>query len=406
MALWASQAANTVLPWITFPYLTRVLGPEHWGLIGWSREFMRYFTIVTLYGFDLSATRQVALNRDDPEKLSRIYSAVMYARILLAAGCLVVVLTTVLLTPTMRPHLLLFMIVFIDVVAYAAFPQWLFQGIEKMGVVSAREVGARLIGLLPTFLLVRSSGDYQYAALVQTGSWALAAFAGLALKGRYCSARFVKVSWADIFEQYRQGWPVFLSIAAIYFYGTTDRFILRFLAGDKAVGLLAVAQRIVDAADGVVLAVSMALFPHISNLAEKRRGEAVAVLERAIRLAAIPSGLITAGILLLAPYGVHLLSGTQYAESVPLLRILSPFPLILAFGSIYATQFMLGLGYKNEWTRLVLETAAVNFVFLIVLLQVLEPARAVAATTTLAELWLAVRAWQFYRKRRFDGAVT
>jgi PST family polysaccharide transporter len=404
IALYGSQAANNILPWITFPYLTRVLGPEKWGLIGWSQEFIRYFIVISSFGFDLTATRQVAIHRDDPEKLSRIFSAVMIARALLAAGCFVAMLLIVEATPAMRPHLVLFMIAYLNVLGNVLFPQWLFQGLEKMGVVTAREIGTRLVGLLPTFLLVHGPQDYLWAATVQSGSGAVAALAGLLMMGKYTTARFRLVSWSEILDQYKEGWHVFLSMAAMNLYGSSNRFILRFLSGDRGVGLLLVAQRLIDAANSVAIVLSISMFPYISNLAATRRKDAMALFRRAERLIAIPFSLLSLGIFALAPLGIRILVGRQYAGTVPLLQLMSPMPLLLAFGNLYATQFMLGLGYKKEWSRIVIEGAGVNFLVLLVLLPFFDPGKCVAVTATVVEGWILLRSWLFYRKHRDDAA--
>ncbi|MEJ2630544.1 MAG: oligosaccharide flippase family protein [Acidihalobacter sp.] len=80
VSLFVLQGANYVLPLITVPYLVRVLGPENFGRIAFAQAFIQYFVVLTDYGFNLSATRAVALVRDDPAKLSSLFSAVMIVK--------------------------------------------------------------------------------------------------------------------------------------------------------------------------------------------------------------------------------------------------------------------------------------------------------------------------------------
>lgn len=83
LSLFSLQGFNYILPLITFPYLTRVLGPDKYGLITFAMAFISYFQLVTNYGFNLSASREIALNRDNDVKVSKIFSSVMTTKTLL-----------------------------------------------------------------------------------------------------------------------------------------------------------------------------------------------------------------------------------------------------------------------------------------------------------------------------------
>src|ERR1700761_8375418 len=73
----AVQAGSYILPLINIPYLLRVIGPEHYGLIAFSQAMMMYFVILSDYGFDLSATRELAVHRNDVKLRSELYCSVM-----------------------------------------------------------------------------------------------------------------------------------------------------------------------------------------------------------------------------------------------------------------------------------------------------------------------------------------
>ncbi|MFW6147983.1 MAG: oligosaccharide flippase family protein, partial [Thermodesulfobacteriota bacterium] len=79
------QGLNYILPLITIPYLVRVIGPEKFGLISFSQAFIQYFVLITNYGFNLSATREISINRANKKRVSEVFSAIMLIKIVFMA---------------------------------------------------------------------------------------------------------------------------------------------------------------------------------------------------------------------------------------------------------------------------------------------------------------------------------
>ena len=96
------QVFNYILPLVIVPFLFRILGPEKYGLIAFSQAFIQYFVIVTDYGFNLSATRDVSINRKDPVKVSEIFSSVMAVKLISTMGCLGILILLVQLVPFLQ----------------------------------------------------------------------------------------------------------------------------------------------------------------------------------------------------------------------------------------------------------------------------------------------------------------
>jgi len=121
--------SSTSSPLITFPYLTRVLGPGNYGKVAFAVAFITYFNLITDYGFNLSATREISINRDDTKKVSRIYSSVMVTKTLLMLLTFTAMLTIVLSVDRFRSDLPLYIYTYGIVLGSVLFPVWFFQGV-------------------------------------------------------------------------------------------------------------------------------------------------------------------------------------------------------------------------------------------------------------------------------------
>ena len=65
MWMYLLQLFNTVIPLLTLPYVTRILGRDGYGLFSIALNFVGYLQVVVEYGFGMSATRKVAVRAGD-----------------------------------------------------------------------------------------------------------------------------------------------------------------------------------------------------------------------------------------------------------------------------------------------------------------------------------------------------
>ena len=122
------QGINYVLPLITFPYLFRTLGVDNYGLISLSSAIVSYFNILVSFGFELSATKQVALHRENKAKLSEIYSSVLVIKSVLLLISLGVLFVLSLHVRMIEENSLLYVITFGSILGNVLFPTWFFPG--------------------------------------------------------------------------------------------------------------------------------------------------------------------------------------------------------------------------------------------------------------------------------------
>lgn len=397
-ALVVVQMSAFVAPLLVLPYLTRILSTEHFGLIAFATSFNFYFITLVEYGFNLTATRRIAVHRDDPEKLSKICSSVYAAKALLTLLGFVLMITVVMATPKLRANVGLFCLSYLAVVGDLLFPLWLFQGLQKMENLVWRDLLTKFLALCLVFAFVRKDSDYLLAAAFQAGSPMIAGLVGLVTVPIVAKVRLVRPSMEETITALREGWPVFLSMAAFTLSSSTSIFLLGLRSGPADVAYYIAAYRLVVAIRALVDPVKTAIYPHISHMAANSKQDAVAFLKKYSLVLASPFLAVSLVLLAGAPLIVRLLYSPKYAPTVLLLQIQAMSPFLLAFQHNYSTFFMLAFGYDKAFSRLVLQMTVLNFVILIPGIYLLWPPLAVSITGLILDSFMAVMTYLFYRK--------
>lgn len=380
------QCANYLVPLITLPYLVRVLGASRYGLVEFARAIALYFVILTEYGFNLSATQEISVHRDDRRKVSAIFSAVMVIRLLLLALSFVLLALMVLGVPRLRGEWLVYLFAFGTVVGQTLFPVWLFQGLERMKHMATLNVVARLLVTISIFIFIRRTEDYLYVPLVHSAGIILMGVAGLALAMRMFRVRFVVPSASELRHQFVGGWHLFISRIATTLYTTSNTVILGLLTTDAVVGFYAAGDKIVRAVQGLQLPLSQAIFPHIGRLASESKAAALNFTERVARLVAAATFVLSLGLFFGAPYVVSLVLGPGFEASVPVVQILAFLPFVVGLSNIFGVQVMVNFGMKKALAKILAIAGIFNVVLALVLvlpLQHIGVSIAVLATETL-----------------------
>ena len=150
--------SNYVFNFITIPYQTRILEPEIFGNISFAMSVMSYFQLLTDFGFLLSATEDIAKERENSHKVSKIFSAVMCCKLFLVAVSFIILSVLCLTVNRFKQDIPLFFLYWISYSIYAFLPDFLYRGIENMQAITIRSV---LIKAFTTFTVLYNPDSYR-----------------------------------------------------------------------------------------------------------------------------------------------------------------------------------------------------------------------------------------------------
>ena len=257
------QAAGYILPLITVPYLVRVLGVDLYGLVMFAIGTIQYFIIFTDFGFNLSATREIAANRGDIEKVSRIFSAAFTVRILfLTAGFAILYLLTTTID-RLAESPMVFLLSYGMVVGNVLFPLWLFQGMEKMKYSTILTIVARALFVVLIFVFVRSADDYILVPALHSIGWIVAGALSLVVARRTLKVRYHIPTLGQLWHQVAQSSQFFLATAASTAFSSFNTLVLGFATTNRIVGYYVAAEKIYIAMRSGFYPIVNALYPYM-----------------------------------------------------------------------------------------------------------------------------------------------
>lgn len=393
ISLFGLQGFIYLLPLITFPYLTRVLGPDKFGLIAFALAFIGYFQILTDYGFNLSATREISICRDDKNKVSKIFSSVMASKSILMIISLIIMTVIVFSFDTFRDHWLLYFFTFGLVIGSFLLPTWFFQGMERMRYISILNILISLIYTAAIFIFVKNPSDYIYVPLFNSIGAIIIGIYSLSIVHREFDVKFIKPSFNEIKHQMEEGWHVFISSMATGLYTTSNRFILGLIAGNTLVGYYAVAETVGRALQGLISPVSQAIYPYFSKLQLDNRSKAIGQLKKILLIVGVLSFVISVLLVFCAPLIVELLAGPEFAASIPLLQVLVFLVFAVGVSNILGIQGLLAFGYQEKFSKILIFAGVIHVFLLVGLIYILGSlgaAIAVVVTELIISLWMYI----------------
>ena len=265
LSLSVLQGANYILPLITLPYLVRVLGPEKFGLIAFAQSFIQYFNIFTDYGFNLSATREISIYRDNKEKVSEIFSSVMIIKFGLMIISLLILSFLVFTIPKFRNDWLVYFFTFGMVFGNVLFPIWFFQGIERMKYITILNITARLIFTICIFIFIRKTSDYIYVPLLNSLGFFIAGSLAIYIILKNFQLKIILPKFQIIFKYFKDSTQFFLSRVSVSMYTSTNTFVLGLFTDNKMVGYYSIAEKLYIALQQIYHPLVNTLYPYIAH---------------------------------------------------------------------------------------------------------------------------------------------
>lgn len=399
----AYRVFSILLPIVTAPYLSRVVGKAGVGLYeyAWSVSYM--FCLVGMLGLENYGTRAIARVRDQQDALNRTFSEIWRMQLLVAgvalAGYGVYVAFIAGEERFIALHLTLMS------VSCLVNLDWCLMGLDQFKPIALRNTAVKLLAAAAVFLFVKRPEDLWIYALV----WSLATLAGclscmVSLKGK---VRLVRVALADVLRHLAPCALLSITVIAVSVYRQMDKVMVGALAGMAQNGLYGNAEKIIYCLSGFISAIGTVMLPKVSRLTRQGQMERVMRhIDLSMELILCMVSAMAFGVAAVADEFAPLFFGVEFAASGPLMAALAFTLIAIGFANVIRTQWVLPQGQDRVFIISVSVGAAINLLANSLLIPRMQAMGAVVGTL-LAEFSVPVTQWLFLRRdlpyRRYLG---
>ncbi|SHN13273.1 flippase [Mucilaginibacter sp. OK098] len=359
--------SNIVFPAITFPYASRILGPEGIGKVQFVNSFVQYFIFLAALGIPVYGIREVAKVKDDPIKLKALFTTLLILNFSTAIIISIIYCIAVLLVPMLFADREFYAVAILMLSLSFCNIDWFFSGLERFKFIAARSLFAKVIFLILLFFLVKGKSDAIYYLLVTVGGAILNNLWNIYSARSYID--FKLYNWSDTKKHLKPLLYIFSTVVAASIYASLDTIILGFLKGFKAVGYYASASRINKITIPFLTSLSTVLMPQIAHAFKNKELDKVRfLLDKSFDFVIILGIPMTIGLIVLAPELVVLFSGPEFSPAVSAMQIMAPVVLIIGLSTVWAVQILTPTARDKENSIAVIcgliVSVALNFILI------------------------------------------
>lgn len=324
---------------VVFPYVSRVLGVDNIGKVGFVENVIFYFSLFAVMGVATVGVREIASCGNDIKKRSEVFSGIL--TILLAATIIVVTiyLLCIAVIPRFQENRFLFLIGTSQLFMTSLLVEWLYQGLENFKFIAIRNVAIKILYAIIVFFVIKTPNDYLLYFALTSGVVVLNALINLVY-----SHNFVHFSFkhGSIKRYLKPMMSMGVYKILISMYTTFNVIYLGFFHSDTEVGFYYTSIKLFTIILGVLTAFTTVMMPRMSSLfAEGRQDEIKQKIKYSFDLVICVSIPLVVFSVVLAPQIIGILAGNGYEGAILPMRIIMLNVIFVGLAQIWVIQVLL-----------------------------------------------------------------
>lgn len=352
-----------IMPLITTPYISRVIGATGVGVYSYTISITAYFVMLGTLGITIYGQREIAYVQDDKSKRSKLFFELLTIRVI---ATIISTVSFYLFFCNFNEYSLYFKILIFEIIASAFDISWFYQGMEDFKKVVIRNILVKIILMISIFIFVKNQNDVWIYILIYT----LSVFIGnitlwINLKNHICFSRDLQLKKHII--------PMillFIPQVAVQIYTVLDKTMLGYILSDiSIVGYYEQAQKIVKLSLAIITTLGVVMIPRIANIFSKGdKKELINNLNKSFNFVWFLGLPIIFGLLSISHEFVPIFYGPGFDEVEKLINVFAPIVLIIGFANVIGVQYLIPTKKQNIYTFSVICGAVINVIMNFILI--------------------------------------
>jgi len=354
LSLSALKVLGYVFPIITLPYLARVIGVDKFGEIAFAAAIIIYFQTLVDFGFNYTAVRDIVRCREDTDRVSKIFSSIMAAKIILMLISLFILILFIYTLPAFYENRVILLLTFLYIPGYILFPDWFFQAMEEMKYITLLNLLAKLLFTGLVFIFIKEKSDYIFQPLLTALGYFVSGIISIPFILRKYKVKFIIPSVQDLMTTIRESWNMFICLFLPNLYTNFSVILLKMYSGVNATGLYSGGSKFIDLADQLSMVLSRTFYPFLARRLDRHK--TYVIISFAVNF------VMGLGLFLGADWLIKIFYTNEFAESARVIKIMAVSPIFMFLMNTYGQNYLVLIGRENTLRNIIIFCSIGGFI--------------------------------------------
>lgn len=347
-----------IVPFITAPYLGRVLGAHGVGTYTYAQTMASYFVMVGTLGISNYGNRSIAAVRDDREKRTQVFREIYGMQLItgLIATAAYVIYAVFLCK---QDKLVTYIVGFYVMTCFLTI-DWFYQGMEKFRFIAIRSFIVKAFNLIGIFALVHTSDDVPMYALVMSLGYLISAL--LLWTRMKKEADSVRPLFSHLWEHLKPNFLLFIPAISASIYQTMDKIMIGAISSKAELAYYDYADKIISIPNLIFTSFGTVMLSRTSNLIQKADNANKHIIGYSMDISFAISTSCAFGIAAIAQELVRVYYGSNFLETGPILMVLGPVIVMYGWSNVLRMQYIIPNKMDYVYIQSTITASVINLI--------------------------------------------